>query len=904
MNRHQGLKGILISIGLLLMGCVPRFDPDAMQTRAQIKAPLIYETYTVGQTFVSQRPRLCAIEAAWDPTTQPPGPLVLSLRPSPESAQVLAHAEVQPETQQGQAMIHWRFPPLPNSKGQSFYFEISAPQATADHPLKLHAMANNIYKPGQAHANGIPRTGDLTFYTFYDYNAALLLQDILKGLTRLWLIFPFIALCIAPGTLLLQLWPSAQRTFDIWSYIGIAFGLSLAISPWILLWVTQLGGTLLPLATHFLYWGCATVMLIHLIFRWVGAFGQDRRPSYVSVRRPSTNKSAISVRRPSTNEDEHVSVRRPSTNKSAISVRRPSTNEDEHVSVRRPSTNESICNPTDMQRDGLLLALILSVGLVVRLLAIRDLAFPAWVDSVHHALLTRMIYEHGQVPTTYAPYIPATPAIYHYGFQAHVALFMRLSGLDLPQAMLWVGQCFNAGMALQVYLLARWLTQRRWTALFAALCVAILGTMPAFYVTWGRYTQLAGLLILPVALILSVETVKSNDADAFKASRASEILQRAILTILTLAGLILTHYRVFAFYVCFVGAWWLVNTLGKRRWLRQWRTHLQVILSYVGIGIAAILLLMPWILGIARQLWLPAVFEWSQQNTAATWDFSWRYVSGGLDRYLLTLGALGLLVGLSRLRCRLCCRLCYGIKRGHFAGVVGVWISAMFVITNPSRFGLPGEGLINNVTMLITWFIPMAIGSGFLLDTLVERWRDALSPRLWPWGIGFLSVALLTLSSIGIRQQITVVEPQNLFALQADREALTWVQTHTPPESHFYINTQPWQNQIYVGSDGGYWIAPLAGRTTVTPPALYPLSNLDNPVQKITELAQRAEAEVSDPARLAKVLREADANYVYIGALGGSLDPDVLRAAPMFDLRYENERVTIFAVRAATSSTD
>jgi hypothetical protein len=417
--------------------------------------------------------------------------------------------------------------------------------------------------------------------------------------------------------------------------------------------------------------------------------------------------------------------------------------------------------------------------------------------------------------------------------------------------------------------------------------------MPAFYVTWGRYTQLAGLLILPVALILSVETVKSNDADVFKAPRASKTLRRATLTTLTLAGLILTHYRVFAFYVCFVGAWWLVNTLSK---LRQWRTHLQVILSYTSMGIAAILLLMPWIWEVARQLWLPAVSEWSQQDTAVTWDFSWRYVSGGLDRYLLTLGALGLLVGLSRLR--------YGVKHGYFAGVIGVWMGAMFVITNPSRFGLPGAGLINNVTMLITWFIPMAIGSGFLLDTLVERWRDALSPRLWPWGIGFLSVVLLILSGIGIHRQITVVEPQNLFALQADREALTWVQTHTPPESHFYINTHPWQNQIYVGSDGGYWIAPLAGRTTVTPPALYPLSNLDNPVQKITELAQRAEATVSDPARLAKVLREADANYVYIGALGGSLDPDVLRVAPMFDLRYENERVTIFAVRAATSSTD
>jgi len=52
-------------LALVLTGCITRFDPDAMQPRAEVEAPPIYETHTVGQTFVAARPNLCAIEVVW-----------------------------------------------------------------------------------------------------------------------------------------------------------------------------------------------------------------------------------------------------------------------------------------------------------------------------------------------------------------------------------------------------------------------------------------------------------------------------------------------------------------------------------------------------------------------------------------------------------------------------------------------------------------------------------------------------------------------------------------------------------------------------------------------------------------------------------------------------------------------
>jgi hypothetical protein len=58
----------------------------------------------------------------------------------------------------------------------------------------------------------------------------------------------------------------------------------------------------------------------------------------------------------------------------------------------------------------------------------RDLAAPAWVDSVHHALLTRLIGEQGAFPVSYAPYVQANTSSYHPGFHTLLAFFGWLSG--------------------------------------------------------------------------------------------------------------------------------------------------------------------------------------------------------------------------------------------------------------------------------------------------------------------------------------------------------------------------------------------------------------------------------------------------------------------------------------------
>ncbi len=795
----------IILLATLATGCAIRYDLNAMQPHAEVDAPPVYGTHTIGQTFITNRRNLCGVELTWANLRNPQGPIVIHLRPAP-AGNDLVQVKVDPAEQPDRKEFRIRFPVLEDSRAQSYYLLIEAPKATAQYPLHLRATPRDVYKPGTAYADGEPWPGDLAFRALYAYDGAFLWEDVKTALRWAWLILPALALIWAPGALLLRLWPAVKRRFDGWERVGLSLGLSLAFIAFSLLWITQLGGRLHATMARLLYGllgGAALVVVGQRIWR------------------------------------------------------------------RRRRVWRQLTHPTARTARVLLLGIVLAAGLGARLLAIRDLAFPAWVDSVHHATLARIIVERGRVPATYAPYVAVDKATYHFGFHAAVAHFAWLSGLPVERAMLLVGQFLNAAMALQVYLLARWLTRRRWAAFFAAFFVALLSTMPAYYVSWGRYTQLSGLLILPVAAILTIEAVEERDRRGMA------------LALFSQAGLILLHYRVLAFYVCFVGAWWLAKLIEAPG---AWRKRLEALGYYATLGVGASIALLPWLADTAIHLWLRAWIHWGGDRglSSALWDFSLKYAGRGFDRYLLTVGILGALLGLWEQR--------------RFSSVLLLWLGALFIVTNPSVVGLPGEGLTNNIAMLITWFMPQAIWSGFILDEVVLRaWRNILDRRGRFVCYGIVSLLLLGLSGVGFHRQMTILNPVGVLALEHDKAALQWISSHTPPESRFFINGRSWQGPIYMGTDGGYWITPMTGRTTTTPPALYPLGDGEQ-VQNIQEFNEDVKSLARSPDGLADRLRKANVDYIYVGALGGPLDPQVLTDAPEFELVYADTYTCIYEV--------
>lgn len=82
---------------------------------------------------------------------------------------------------------------------------------------------------------------------------------------------------------------------------------------------------------------------------------------------------------------------------------------------------------------------VFALALAVRLMVIRGVPYPSWIDSYHHTLITQKIMEGGRVPQNYLPYAPMEGFHYHFGFHTFCAFLGWLTGC--PR----IGQCCGAG---------------------------------------------------------------------------------------------------------------------------------------------------------------------------------------------------------------------------------------------------------------------------------------------------------------------------------------------------------------------------------------------------------------------------------------------------------------------------
>ena len=157
-------------------------------------------------------------------------------------------------------------------------------------------------------------------------------------------------------------------------------------------------------------------------------------------------------------------------------------------------------NGTRNNINHLMMVIIFIIALATRVaMGAETLPHLPGLTLLHHATITRLILDEGAIPSSYGPYIKVNTASYHAGFHSIAAMFQEISGIDLAQGMLIFGQVSNAIMVFAAYLFTTTLTNRKLAGIIAALITGLLTPMPAYYTSWGRYTQLAGLLILPTA---------------------------------------------------------------------------------------------------------------------------------------------------------------------------------------------------------------------------------------------------------------------------------------------------------------------------------------------------------------------------------------------------------------------
>ena len=204
------------------------------------------------------------------------------------------------------------------------------------------------------------------------------------------------------------------------------------------------------------------------------------------------------------------------------------------------------------------LALLTLGALIIRFVAVRGLVVPQWGDLFHHTLITQLFLEQDGIPHAYTPYAPVYSFTYHFGFHGLAALWAWLSGQPSWSAVITVGQILNGLAVPAAYVLTRALFRSRTAGLASALITGFLSGMPAEYVNWGRYTQLAGQVLLPFALVWFLRWVDPPPPVAPWRSR----LPRLALAVVGAAGLGLTHYRVLIMYALFVLAYLAIRGSG------------------------------------------------------------------------------------------------------------------------------------------------------------------------------------------------------------------------------------------------------------------------------------------------------------------------------------------------------
>lgn len=506
---------------------------------------------------------------------------------------------------------------------------------------------------------------------------------------------------------------------------------------------------------------------------------------------------------------------------------------------------------------------------ITRLLHIRGLAFPPWVDGVHHGMIIRLLLEHGVVPASAEPYISGAGFYYHWGFHVPAAFIAAATRTtEIPTFLLHHGQALNALTVLMVYAAGRVLLRSREGGLFAAALATFVSYFPAFYLSWGRYTHLAGTLVLPPLAIALWRAPKS-----WRWTIAAAILA---------AGLLLIHVRVALFAFAFAVV--LLFATNVKTALMRWAAAAAI----------AATLTAPWLLALANH---PQIGEIVSPATASGLPM---HLIGSLhNRELLAIATAGvsgmagwlgmpvtgrvlsaawwlLIVFVSRKPTRK--RLPWGAL-----AIIGGWVLllALGLYWRPLGFDLTPFASIDSA--IITMFLPLSIAGAALISFVIPR----LAPR------NRARTALLVILGISIAGAYLtrdVVNPQTVFTEPADLRALRWIDANVPRDAHFAVDGRSWMPPAWVGVDGGYWIGVTTGHRTILPPLLYAWSLPRPQVDRMNHLLARWAANDVD------AIRNAGATHVYLGVRGKEEKRRALLADSRLRAIHRDGKAIVFEV--------
>jgi len=529
------------------------------------------------------------------------------------------------------------------------------------------------------------------------------------------------------------------------------------------------------------------------------------------------------------------------------------------------------------------LALALVIGLIVfsRLWAIRALEAPMWRDSYQHSVLTQLLIERGGLFDDWKPYAEMTSLTYHIGFHSVSAVFGWLTGLAGEQAVMWMGQFLNVAAVLALYPLARRMTKAPWAGVIAVGFAGLISIHPAFYVNWGRYTQLAGQVALPGVMWLVWTTI----ARARESGRSGVPLALIGISGIAWAGLALAHYRILILGVLFAVVIFPTGLIMMKS--RRW--GLGALLAGAALGS---LLFAPW---FARTLVGEITTTGVELLNTPAAQVS-EYAAG----YNGSPGPLASYPQWLILVVPVMFAICLW-KRNIYAISLFAWWVVITLATNPGMLGLPGAGIITNFALSIFGYLPLALLAASVTPSGAAWSRltfAGVSPGIMSTAV---FVAVIVTAFVGFRERIKEVRPEQYsIVYRPDVRAAEWIRAHTSPGATFLVSSyQVYDGSLISGSDGGWWLPLLTKRSTTQPPLNYsmerpPAAGYVDRVRELPVLIRKDGLTSSVMQRL----RDTGVTHVYVGQshAGGDymLVPAQLDMDPALTLVYRRDRVSIY----------
>lgn len=835
-KRSKGaVRGFLVrlvfcvTLALALGSCGGTRVEQQVPLGAASFRPLAADTQ-LGQTFVVHHDGLAGVAVFLRPDTPGAGTLRAELLPArgapPVATASLAVAAVNEPRPYELVFAE------PLASRQRDYFLVL--QIEGEGMLQLAVMPGTSYRDGSLYLGAEPIDGQLVHGQIFATGPRLL-GFLQRLVTYGGLLLAAAALLLLPGLGLLAALglPGVQRTTGEW--VALAVGVSLALLPVVLVWARVAGLQLGP-------WNAWLPIVVGAVL--VGLRFLVTRRRLQQAQTMADNPGQLRQEQPA-----------------AVGWR------------------------FELGLLGLVLVILL-----VRLVVVGSLEAPMWGDSYQHAMITQLILDNNGIFSSWAPYEPYETLTVQFGFSAFAAVLAWVTGLDAVDATLTAGQILNAAAALVLYPFAlRLANGNRWAGVVAVSVAGLLTPLPGVYVNWGRYAQLSGQVVLPIAMTLTWDFVA--------AERRS--WRPALLLGLVVAGMALCYYRMAFFYAAFVAVllvFWAVPTW-RLRW-RQWLAGL----AWLGLaGASTVLFFAPWAINVATSQLAATMGEAAVLGTPLEYirsDYAaWRLFGDYMPFALLIAAAAAVVWALFR--------------RAWMLPGLALWTALLAGYMATSLFGVPGAVMLQSFSVMIATYIPVALACGWLAAALQERIVGAASsPRvaqpLRRAAPAALPLVLVVLAGWGAVQQLRIVDPMHILVTRPDVKAMRWIAASTPPDARFLVQGfDVYGGTTVVGADGGWWIPLLAGRANTMPPQ-YALANERpeplNYTQRLVELVHTLKATPPSTEAGLRTLCSYGITHLYNGQGQGGVGvtarslwtPAELDASPYFVRTYAEDRVTIY----------